>query len=114
MIIWNRLRTINTAHYTVALDWTCDNDPDLSWMDDQGLARIANGEWTNCLFRVAVWCNGTEIAADYLGNSVYSDPMEFAREHRNGSGAYFPDMVRAAVHAARKYVNSIPANRKVV
>lgn len=45
-----------------------------------------------------------ELAAEYLGNSVYANPAEF-RDHfgmrKNNHGSYFSDMVREAVRNAR-------------
>lgn len=114
----NVLREFNTANFHTVLSWDYEDCPDLSW-DDTGevLEKLNSGEWINVTFAAHVYLNGTEVAADYLGNSIYADPMEFAREHiglaakrradgRN-YGCYFPDMLRTALGEARKAVTKL-------
>ena len=122
MSTWNNLRTWNTAHFCVTLDWTWEDYPDLSW-DDTGevTAKLESGEYGNYTFRVRVTCDGREVAADYLGNSIYADPMEFAREHlglaalrrEHGKnyGCYFTDMMHNAISEARKALCNPPRVR---
>lgn len=121
---WHNLRTFKTARFTVTLDWTWEDYPDLSW-DDTGEVRekIESGEWGNYTFRVRVLCDGNEIAADYLGNSIYADPAEFSREHigiaalnRRDNCRYgcpFADMMKSAIHDARKALRDPPRVRRV-
>jgi hypothetical protein len=97
---WTTVRTFKTAQFKVILDYTFDDDMDLSWADDETLEKIRLGDWGCYLFRVRVLHNGQEVAADYLGGSVYEYPADFATEHRQGS-AYFPDMVATAIQEAR-------------
>jgi hypothetical protein len=102
MTDWNNLRTFKTKQFRVTVDWTWEEYPDLSW-DETGevLTKCESGEWGVYLFRVQVTYRGDEIGRDYLGNSVYADPADFATEHRHGGGACFPDMVRTAIAEAR-------------
>jgi hypothetical protein len=115
----DHLWTFKTARFTVLLDCEYEQDPDLSW-DDTGEVRekLDSGEWGNFCFIVRVLFDGREIAADYLGNSIYEDPADFAREHYGIApmgraagvlmGAYFPGMVREAVAEARKTLCAVP------
>ncbi len=104
MTEWTNLRTFKTARFRVTLDWTWEEWPDLSW-DETGetAAKVESGEWGVYLFRVRVTLDGEEVGRDYLGNSIYADPADFATEHRQG-GAYFPDMVREAIREARRAI----------
>ena len=109
--MWNTIRTIGTARHSVALQWRYETDSDLSWCDAATLAGIERGDYAPYCFRVIVLRDCYEIGADYLGDSIYSDPCEFAREHygiaRKGREdgvtycCYFPSMVRAAIAKAR-------------
>jgi hypothetical protein len=110
---WNHIRTIRTKNFAVTLHWTWEDDPDLSW-DDTGevLAKLNSGEWGNYTFRVEVNLRGNTVASDYLGNSIYADPEDFAKEHRKGA-AYYPDMVRQAIREARQLLNDTPKMRRV-
>lgn len=124
-----RIWQFNTRNFRVELSAEIEQDPDLSWDDDgECTAKLESGEWTNYCFAVRVYGpHGEELGADYLGNSIYADPMEFATDHRSadpmnrnctimraawrGEGNpdakvsichYFPDMVRTAIAEARK------------
>ncbi len=111
----NVLREFNTAHFRIVLSWDWEDCPDLSW-DETGetIEKLNSGEWGNYTFAVHVYLNGQEVAADYLGNSIYADPLEFAREHVGlaaksradgcNYGAYFPDMLRTALNETRQAV----------
>jgi hypothetical protein len=122
---WETLREFNTARFRVTLAWTWEDDTDISW-DDTGevRAKLESGEWGSYCFRVLVTMDGHELACDYLGNSIYADPMEFAREHvglrplmrakygpNATGGAYFPDMVAQAISEARKVLCKAPRVR---
>lgn len=110
---WTNLKTWKTARFTVALDWTYEDSPDLSW-DESGetAAKIDSGEWINCTFRVRVLCDGTEVGTDYLGNSIYANPIDFYREHigigSTGFGCYFTDMMHSAIAEARNTLRNRP------
>lgn len=121
---WDNIWRFETARFAVTLDCQPEQDPDLSW-DDTGeiKAKLESGELENFTFRVAVWFDGRKIAADYLGNSIYSDARDFGREHiglaaksrRDGRnyGCYFPGMVSEAIAEARKALSNIPRVRSI-
>lgn len=118
--MWNNLKTWRTKRFTVSLDWAWEDYPDLSW-DDTGevTAKLNSGEWGNYTFRVRVLCDGREISADYLGNSIYASPEDFYREHIGiraqgpGVGCYFTDMIATAIGEARKALCDPPRVRCV-
>jgi hypothetical protein len=108
-----------------------EDDTDLSW-DDTGEVRekLESGEYEAFGTEVIVYWRGNEIAADYLGGSIYANPRDFFREHRsddpmnrncsimraaNGENCaichYFPDMVRQVVAEARQALSSLPRLR---
>src|SRR5471032_3005792 len=114
------LWAFETARFSVSLRCELDIDPDLSWADADTMAKIDRGDWTVFVFIVSVRLDGREIAASALGGSVYADPRDFARDHRdtdprkrnssimraaNGDNAvichYFPGMVREPIADAR-------------
>jgi len=112
-----RIWEFKTAKFVVTCEVEPEMDSDLSWADAETLDNIARGVYGNYCFAAKVYrvCDAGfehEIAADYLGNSVYADPTEFVREHiglaaqRRADGihygCYFLDMVREAISAARK------------
>ena len=125
------LWTFHTRRFKVTLACEPDQDADLSWRDqEQADYDEAHGVeyW---LFRVAVYLDGYEIAADYLGGSGYSDPNAFGREHRDPDPMnrncsimravhgqdvsichYFPDMVRNAISEARICLENPPRLRR--
>lgn len=101
-IIWQ----FATDNFRTVLSWEYERDPDLSWDEDgEVTAKLESGEYVNCMFKVAVYGpNGTELSADYLGNSIHSSPEDF-RDHfgirQTQYGSYFSDMVRTAICEAR-------------
>ena len=106
MQYWTNIRTFTTKRFKVTLDWTWEDDIDLSWDETGEVAkRIESGEWGVYVYRVRVLCDGSEIATDYLGNSIYADPMEFAKELKDG---YFPAMVATVIGEARKALCNPP------
>ncbi|HSV26200.1 MAG TPA: hypothetical protein VLJ17_24650 [Xanthobacteraceae bacterium] len=102
--MWYRLWQFKTANFTAQLDWKFEQDPDLSWADEDVLRAIEAGIYNNVTFRVRVLFRGREISADYLGNSVYENVMDFRRERRG----YFRDMVRTTTAEARKAFANMP------
>lgn len=93
-------------------------------------AALDSGELVAFDSRVVVYLDGEEIAADYLGSSVYKDgeESEFWTAHRDVNPMnrncsimrsahpagprvsichYFPDMVREAIGEARDYVRGL-------
>jgi hypothetical protein len=116
------MRTFKTKNFTVRAMIEPDNDLDLSF-DDTGEVRekLESGEYEAFQTKVAVYWNGAEIGADYLGGSIYADPEDFFKEHIGlaaksradgcNYGAYFPDMVREAISEARKHLANVPKVR---
>lgn len=113
--------TFETARFRVVVDCDWETDPDLSW-DETGETRekIESGEWGNYCFRAVVYCDGRELAADYLGNSIYADPAEFrdhvglaqkGRADGRNYGSYFVDMVRNVINEAREALANPPRVR---
>lgn len=113
-----------SGRFTIRAEIEPDSVLDLSW-DESGetAEKLASGEWEAFCTKVSVSLNGAEIAADYLGGSIYADPREFFADHRdadpmnrncsimraaNGErcaiGHYFPDMVRQAISEARAWL----------
>jgi hypothetical protein len=119
--MWSTLRTFNTALFTVALQCAHDQDADYDSYDSATREGIQRGDYAPYCFRVVVLYRGLDIGADYLSDSIYSDPADFAREHYGiapkGRAAgvtyccYFPDMVRAAVLDARRTLRNPPRMR---
>lgn len=124
-IVWR----FKTARFEVALEITPEwgyrydgDDP-----DGEVQKKLDDGEYVAFDSAVTVTLDGHEIAADYLGGSVYGDDTmdEFWTMHRSPNpmhrncsirrakepgttiGHYFPDMVGEAITEARKYVKSM-------
>ena len=128
---WTTIREYRTRHFTTRLQWQYEEYPDVSWADAPTLRALERGDLVNVCFRVVVYCDGREVGSDYLGNSVYRDPADFAREHldpdpmhRNCSlfkakhpntsiCIYYPDMLRIAIAEARKALTNVPRLRSV-
>lgn len=104
-VVYPNIWSFRTKRFTVILDGLEEDAPDFSF-DETGEAadKVARYEWVCLCFRVRVLLDGLEVAATYLGNSIYADPDDFAKEHRSGAGAYFPDMVREACQQAREEI----------
>jgi len=115
------LWAFETARFRVEWQVSPCTDLDLSW-DDTGEVRenLKSGLW--CAFDAAmvVYLDGREIAADYLGQSIYENPSEFrdhigiaAKSRADGRnyGSHFSDMARNAISEARRYLASHPAPR---
>ncbi len=100
-----------TRNFTVALMCEDEQDPDLSWADEETLANLESGLWVNYVFAVKVFDSEyNEIGADYLGNSIYENSRYF-RDHigaRGQWGSYFRDMVSRAIEEARQTWNARP------
>lgn len=113
-LIWQ----FQTARMVVECGYTPEEDPDLSWADDETNAQLESGGLVNVTFWVKVRVGRMVVGTSSLGNSVYADPRDFAREHfglrplsrRDGVtyGSYFPDMVREAIHEARRTLKDMP------
>lgn len=92
-----------TARFRVALEISPEDlDPadSFEFQDDIDAVRNGNVEWFQA--KVAVYFEGKEIAADYLGACAYNTVREFYESHRkHKQGDYFTDMVHEAVRQAR-------------
>lgn len=109
-----RMWKFETKRFSVEWHIEPECDPDFSF-DETGetAEKIASGEWQCFTSKVAVYVDGVEIAADYLGNSIYADPKDF-RDHigaRGAYGSYFRDMVREAIATARLFASDFPELR---
>ena len=113
---WTTIRTINTKRFSVALQWQYDDYADLSWCDSATRAGINAGRYSAYTFRVVVLCDGLEIAADYLGESIYDNPDKFGQEHIGQNhilgNAYFPEMLWRAIGDARAFIGDAPKLRR--
>jgi hypothetical protein len=93
-------------------------------------AKIDSGEWTVFDTTVVVYYRGTKIGDDSLCQSIYANPAEFFRDHRDPDwtnrncsrmraakgdnvviGHYFPDMVRIVLREARDNLFQLQAVR---
>lgn len=70
-----------TARFAVVWTTTPSEGIDLSWDETGEVAEQINDGTLECFdSKVAVYLDGEEIAADYLGQSIYYYPAEF-RDH---------------------------------
>jgi hypothetical protein len=114
------IREFKTRNFRIIIDAVWDDDLDLSW-DDTGevAAKLETGDLMAFCVRARVFCASMgEVASDFLGGCIYSDPSEF-QDHRrcaaetrklreSGSkavcGSYFADMVRTVCREAREHI----------
>ena len=110
-----------TKRFTILMTAKEEHDLDLSW-DETGevLEKLESGEYQVFMAKCSVLLDGNEIGADYLGQCIYSNPLEF-RDHigmnLKGHGSYFSDMVRQAIVEARGFIkgmNSKPVMRETI
>ncbi|MDV2964543.1 hypothetical protein RZ532_01025 [Nitratireductor aquimarinus] len=105
-----RFRIVMTAEEEYGLD--------LSW-DDSGEIRekIEDGLLDVFCAKCAVYLDGREISADYLGGCIYETADDFrdhmglaAKRRADGRnyGSYFSDMVRTAIQEARDFIAKHP------
>ncbi len=112
------MREFTAGRFTVIASIEPDYDCDTSF-DETGETqeKINSGEWECFSTKVAVLLDGHEIAAEYLGGSIYADPADFftvhvglaikSREDGRNYGSYFPGMIRTAISEAREYVRDV-------
>ena len=110
---YTTVQTRETARYRVVLDYTDETQPDFSF-DESGETqeKINSGVWVCVQFRVRVIHKktGLELGADHLGNSIYENPADFAKEHIGAAGrwgSYFRDMVSGAIAEARDTLETL-------
>jgi hypothetical protein len=99
---WTTIRTWNTANFCVALQYQHDCDPP-AW---ERARTLPYDEAIYC-FRVVVMWDGMNMGADYLGDSVYVDPNDFAQ--RKEEIRY---LAVNAIHEARERINAMPNMRR--
>jgi succinate dehydrogenase/fumarate reductase-like Fe-S protein len=112
----------NTARFRVTFTALPEElDPSDSFSDPADIEAVRTGDVAWFCAKVAVECDGHQIAADYLGACAYRTVEEFVTGHRDpdplnrnssimraarGGNVvichYFPDMVRTAIAEARK------------
>lgn len=107
------LWTFETARCRVVFraDYEC---ADLSDFTPEGRREIAekldDGDLVCFTAEIAVYVDGVERGAAYLGNCIYGNPAEF-RDHvgmnGKGYGSYFSQMVREAIAEAREAVRGL-------
>ena len=106
-----------TARFTLVMTAEEEHDLDLSW-DETGevLEKVESGEYQVFMAKCSVLLDGNEIGADYLGQCIYSNPLEF-RDHigmnLKGYGSYFSDMVREAIEDARGFIKAMDSKPKL-
>jgi hypothetical protein len=119
--MFTTLWTFRTKNLKVIWSIAPSEQIDLSW-DDTGEVRekLDSGEYEafDSKMSVVSRITGEEIAADYLGESIYANPKDF-RDHigmnAKGHGSYFSDMVREACREARdnlRAMKEIPVRAK--
>lgn len=107
--------TFETARFRITLEALPEYDLDLSW-DDDGSTRegLESGLYVAFVAKVAVYLDGQEVGADYLGGCIY-ESVEAFRDHigckAKGYGSYFSDMVRQAIQEARRNLANRPTLR---
>lgn len=102
------LWSFQTKNFRVTWSIEPDHDCDISFDEtSETRDKLASGEWQCFSSKVAVFYDGNEIGADWLGGSIYANPADF-RDHigmnSKGHGSYFSDMVRAACREARAHM----------
>ena len=98
-----------TKNFTVVWFVEPSIDVDISW-DETGevLAKLQSGEFTAFDSTIKVFYQGNEVGSDHLGESIYSDVMDFRREAIGNGAAYFRDMVSYAIEQARETLRRSP------
>ncbi len=102
--------TFKTARFTVALTLEPELDDPRDhfidpYQDHDVLKGIDSGRYLWFCAKVAVLCDGREIAAEYLGACCYASAEDFRRD------GYFRDMVREACREARRALANPPRLR---
>lgn len=72
-------------------------DPSAGYWDEL-IEKLDSGEWEHFIVKVTAYYDGNEMASEYLGSIVASDPVDWIREDEDGQ---IDEMVRTAVDEAR-------------
>jgi hypothetical protein len=104
-----------TARFCIAFEALPEDDLDLSWDDDGSIREgLESGLYVAFVAKVAVYLDGQEISADYLGGCIYESAHDF-RDHigreAKGHWSYFSNMVREAIREARRNLANRPTLR---
>jgi hypothetical protein len=75
------------------------------YQDYEVLKGINSGRYTWFCAKATVYCDGREVATDYLGACCYSSFDDFRRD------GYFYDMIRAVCREARAALTNPPRLR---
>lgn len=98
-----------TARFTVTLSFEPEEVSPRDHFDDllyeEIEEAIKSGRYLWFVACVKVYCDGREIAAEYLGACCYESAADFM------SDLYFRDMVRAACRQARDTIYTAPKMR---
>jgi hypothetical protein len=124
--------TFKTRHFKITATTEFNAQPDLSWDEDGSIAEALDSGELYCFDTIVrVYYRGTEVAWQYLGESIYADSRDFFTGHRDRDpmnrnctimraargdiliGHYFPDMVREAIREARAHFADLPRLRAV-
>jgi len=107
------IREFNTANFIVRVEALPEADTDFSF-DESGEVekKVASGEWVAFTAKASVIlkANGAQLAADYLGECIYSTIGDF-EDHRFGAASYFADMIKTVISDARAVLNEMPQVR---
>ena len=112
-----KIYSFKTKNFEIRVTAIDEIDPDFSF-DETGetAAKVEAGDWQCFSVKAAVYFRGNEISADYLGNCIYADPVEFrdnvglrekSRKDGRNYGSYFSDMVKQSIADARKEIEEI-------
>lgn len=117
------IREFRTRRFTVRVEALPENHClDLSWDEDGSVAESLNsGDLIAFCARVTVFCDGLEVASEYLGECIYKSLEDFMDHREVGAqnrklraegsnarcGSYFHDMICTACGEARKTLASL-------
>jgi len=104
--------TFETARFKVTLTLEPEDDNPRNYFDDFAVVDIIDGvdsgRYLWFCAKATVYCDGREVASDFLGGCCYES---FAAFRRDG---YFHDMIRAACREARDALANPPRLRAAV
>lgn len=116
------IRAFRMKRFAVVVTAEPEYDTDLSW-DETGetARRLDSGDLIAFQVKAAVYLDGNEIGADYLGGCIYESLADFMDHRECGKqnrmyarageagrcGSYFAQMISEAIGEARKYVKAL-------
>jgi hypothetical protein len=119
------IRRFKTKRFTVVVDALPEDSPVDVDDDGETAAAVERGDYVHFIARARVFCDGNEVATDYLGGCIYANLEDFedhkergrankelrARGEAGVCGSYFADMVHEVCAQARAYLASVPTMR---